>query len=99
MTKLVNILKNQINFYILTVLLISLFVFLLLPIYDRTNSLHNLFFEEYKIIWYDGRSPANFYTILRIMKNEPILFPKGFLIDNMKVENLFDFTKKEKKIF
>jgi hypothetical protein len=65
-----------------------------LPVYDNVNGFHNLFFDNYKLTWYDGKSPDNFYIIKNILEGKSIFFPKGYLINNIKVEDNVDFIEK-----
>ena len=81
-------------------IIVLFFIFsILLPMYDRENGFHNIFFDDYKLIWYDGRSPLNFYLIKNIIQNNFISFEKGTIINNMKVEDYFDFTEKNGKYY
>jgi|GEM_PF-2070535 len=66
-----------------------------LPIYDKVNGFHNLLFDNFKLVWYDGRSPLNFYIIKNIIKENKISFEKGYLIDGIPVESFFDLRRNE----
>jgi len=71
-------------------LVISIF----LPIYDGTNGLHNLIFDNYTLVWYDLRTPTNFFLILNILENNSISFPQGYILGNIPIEICtVDFVK------
>jgi len=76
-------------FFMIFFIIFSVF----LPIYDATNGLHNVIFDNYKLVWYDGRSPANVHLILNLVQNASVSFPKGYSIDGSKIENNFDFKE------
>ena len=82
---------SQLSIVIALFILISLF----LPIYDQFNGFHNLILDDYKLTWYDGRSPANFHIIKNMIENRSISFPEGYFIGNIQVENHYDFIGKD----
>jgi hypothetical protein len=81
------------HIFLMLIILSFILVCLFLPIYDQINGFHNIILDNYNLTWYDGRSPANFHMTQNIMKNGSILFPKGYLIGGIKVENLYDFIE------
>jgi len=84
--------SNEIIF-VFSIILIFVLVAVLMTTYDEINGAHNIFFDNYKLIWYDGRSPANFHLILNFMQNKSFSFPEGYLLNNHKIENDYDFKK------
>jgi len=72
---------------------------IIIPMYGNVNGFHNLIFDNYKLTWYDGRSPANFYITKNLLENKSIFFPRGYLIGDIPVENLFDFVQKDGNFF
>jgi len=79
--------------YLLLILLIFFIFSLLLPVYDKVNGFHNLFLDDYKLVWADGRSPANFYILQNIAKNKSISFPQDYIINGIRMDQNFDFLK------
>jgi hypothetical protein len=82
-------------FVILSFIILALF----LPLYDTINSFHNIILDDYKLTWYDGRSPLNFYLIKNIINGNSITFNKGQLLGNMKVEEYYDFFECNGKFY
>lgn len=82
------------DFFISSLLALSFFtISILLPSYNEENGFFNLIFDDYVIVWRDGRSPANFHITKNIIEGKGIHFPRGYLIDNIKIENYFDFLE------
>lgn len=94
-----NILLKYENLLFFIIILLFFVFSMLLPVYDNENGFHNIFFDNYKLIWYDGRSPLNFYLIKNIVQNNSISFEKGSVINNMLIENYFDLTEKNGKYY
>jgi hypothetical protein len=66
---------------------------MLLPIYDEINGIHNPIFSEYKLVWYDGRSPLNFHIILNLIKNGTAFFPEDYKINDFPIKWDFDLVR------
>jgi len=86
-----------ISLFLIVLSFISISLFL--PIYDTINGFHNLILDKYQLIWYDGKSPANFYLVKNIIERNSISFPKGYLFDNIQVENLIDFFEVDGRFY
>ena len=84
---------------VLIVITLFIFISLFLPVYDQLNGFHNIILDNYSLIWYDGRSPANFHIIKNIMENKSVSFSKGYLIGNIPVENHYDFFERDGRYY
>jgi hypothetical protein len=90
-------LKDSTSILIIIISFLSISIFL--PIYDSTNGFHNLIFDDYKLTWYDGRSPINFYLIKNLIENHSASFQKGYKLGEMFVENFYDLIEKNNNYY
>ena len=91
--------KQQDFLFALSAILVFSIVVVLVPIYDTQNGLHNIFFDNYKIVWADGRSPSNFAIIKNIINGKDISFPPDFVFRDVAAKDNYDFFENNGKYY
>lgn len=84
-------LKNKDVLFLLSSIIVFVLAVISIPVYDSTNGLHNIFFDSYKIVWSDGRSPANFYLIRNLIQGKGISFTPDFVFRDTPAKDNYDF--------
>jgi hypothetical protein len=94
----ISLFSNDVFISLIIAILFVIFS-IVLPIYDNVNGFHNLIFDDYKLTWYDGRSPLNFYLIKNMIENGSTSFQRGYLINDIRIEDYYDFIEKDNKYY
>lgn len=94
----ISLFNNDVFISLIIAILFVIFS-IALPVYDNVNGFHNLIFDNYKLTWYDGRSPLNFYLIKNIIENGSTSFQRGHLINDIRIEDYYDFIEKDNKYY
>ncbi|MCW1301153.1 MAG: hypothetical protein QW507_02595 [Candidatus Nanoarchaeia archaeon] len=86
--------KHVISLHVLLLFLIFLSFLLIFPSYDEKNGIYNQILDNYQIIWHDGRSPVNFYTILNLAQNGSFCFTENATLGGISTKS-YDFIQLE----